>query len=165
MKNADIKQLELMCELIETQSLSEAAARLGMTPSAASQSLSRLRATFGEEVYVRQGNAYRLTPHGEQVMGGVRAIVRHWNEALQASGDFDPSTCELRFAVACVAHTASPDLVRLHADMRRLALGRRFAGLIAWDSFFHLRPQDQRAMFPIFAAHAAPAPRTARPRP
>ncbi|WP_288253837.1 LysR family transcriptional regulator [uncultured Hydrogenophaga sp.] len=121
MKNADIKQLELMCELIETQSLSEAAARLGMTPSAASQSLSRLRATFGEEVYVRQGNAYRLTPHGEQVMGGVRAIVRHWNEALQASGDFDPSTCELRFAVACVAHTASPDLVRLHADMRRLA--------------------------------------------
>lgn len=41
------------------------------------------------------------------------------------------------------------------ADMRRLALGRRFAGLIAWDSLFHLRPQDQRAMFPIFAAHAA----------
>jgi SAM-dependent methyltransferase len=42
------------------------------------------------------------------------------------------------------------------ADMRRLALGRRFAGLIAWDSFFHLKPDDQRAMFPVFAAHAAP---------
>jgi SAM-dependent methyltransferase len=41
------------------------------------------------------------------------------------------------------------------ADMRTLALGRRFEGLIAWDSFFHLRPEDQRAMFPIFAAHAA----------
>ena len=41
-------------------------------------------------------------------------------------------------------------------DMRRLDLQRRFAGLIAWYSFFHLSPEDQRAMFPIFAAHAAP---------
>ena len=41
------------------------------------------------------------------------------------------------------------------ADMRTLSLGRRFDGLIAWDSFFHLTPDDQRGMFPIFAAHAA----------
>lgn len=40
-------------------------------------------------------------------------------------------------------------------DMRHLTLGRRFDGLIAWDSFFHLTPEDQRAMFPVFAAHAA----------
>ena len=32
----------------------------------------------------------------------------------------------------------------------------RFAGLIAWDSFFHLSPNDQRLMFPVFRAHAAP---------
>lgn len=42
------------------------------------------------------------------------------------------------------------------ADMRRLALGRRFDALLAWHSFFHLLADDQRAMFPIFAAHAAP---------
>ncbi|MCR4522039.1 MULTISPECIES: class I SAM-dependent methyltransferase [Bosea] len=42
------------------------------------------------------------------------------------------------------------------ADMRKLALGRRFGGLIAWDSFFHLTPEDQCGMFKIFAAHAAP---------
>lgn len=42
------------------------------------------------------------------------------------------------------------------ADMRQLALGRRFAGLLAWDSFFHLSPEDQRAMFPRFQAHATP---------
>ncbi|MCV9940447.1 class I SAM-dependent methyltransferase [Boseaceae bacterium BT-24-1] len=41
------------------------------------------------------------------------------------------------------------------ADMRMLALGRRFDGLIAWDSFFHLRPDDQRRMFRIFREHAA----------
>lgn len=42
------------------------------------------------------------------------------------------------------------------ADMRSLALGSTFGGLIAWDSFFHLTAPDQRAMFPIFRAHAAP---------
>jgi len=41
-------------------------------------------------------------------------------------------------------------------DMRRLSLGRRFSGLLAWDSFFHLSPDDQRSMFARFQAHAAP---------
>jgi trans-aconitate methyltransferase len=42
------------------------------------------------------------------------------------------------------------------ADMRGLALGRAYEGLIAWDSFFHLTRDHQRAMFPVFARHAAP---------
>jgi trans-aconitate methyltransferase len=42
------------------------------------------------------------------------------------------------------------------ADMRQLDLRRRFDGLIAWHSFFHLSPDDQRAMFPIFVRHAGP---------
>ncbi|RYD93935.1 MAG: class I SAM-dependent methyltransferase [Sphingomonadales bacterium] len=42
------------------------------------------------------------------------------------------------------------------ADMRRLALGRSFDALIAWDSFFHLTADDQRAMFAVFRDHAAP---------
>lgn len=41
-------------------------------------------------------------------------------------------------------------------DMRELALGRRFEGLLAWDSFFHLSPDDQRGLFARFQAHAAP---------
>ncbi len=41
-------------------------------------------------------------------------------------------------------------------DMRRLDLKEHFAGLIAWDSFFHLSKGDQPAMFAVFAAHAAP---------
>jgi hypothetical protein len=40
--------------------------------------------------------------------------------------------------------------------MRQLALGSRFDGLVAWDSFFHLSPPDQRLMFAVFGAHAAP---------
>jgi hypothetical protein len=40
------------------------------------------------------------------------------------------------------------------ADMRRLALGRRFDGIVAWDSYFHLPHEAQRAMFAVFDAHA-----------
>ena len=48
-----------------------------------------------------------------------------------------------------------PDQEWIVADMRSLALGRRFDGILAWDSFFHLGHADQRSMFKIFAAHAA----------
>jgi len=40
--------------------------------------------------------------------------------------------------------------------MRGLFLGRTFGAILAWDSFFHLNQADQRAMFPVFAAQAAP---------
>ena len=46
-----------------------------------------------------------------------------------------------------------PDMEWLVGDMRGLALGRRFDAVVAWDSFFHLSKEDQRAMFPVFAAH------------
>lgn len=42
------------------------------------------------------------------------------------------------------------------ADMRDLDIGKRYDGLIAWHSFFHLSHTDQREMFARFAAHAAP---------
>jgi cyclopropane fatty-acyl-phospholipid synthase-like methyltransferase len=42
------------------------------------------------------------------------------------------------------------------ADMRSLCLDAEFNGIIAWDSFFHLSPEDQRAMFPLFRKHSAP---------
>ncbi len=48
-----------------------------------------------------------------------------------------------------------PDQQWIVADMRQLALGRRFDGILAWDSFFHLNPDDQRRMFAVFAEHAA----------
>lgn len=44
----------------------------------------------------------------------------------------------------------------LVGDMRALDLGRRFDGILAWYSLFHLHFDEQRAMFPRFAAHAGP---------
>jgi hypothetical protein len=39
--------------------------------------------------------------------------------------------------------------------MRSLSLGRRFDGILSWDSFFHLGHDDQRRMFAVFAQHAS----------
>jgi SAM-dependent methyltransferase len=47
-----------------------------------------------------------------------------------------------------------PDQAAAVADMRSLSLDSRFGGLIAWDSSFHLAPDDQRLMFPVFRDHA-----------
>lgn len=52
-----------------------------------------------------------------------------------------------------------PDARAVLADMRGLSLGQRFDVIVAWDSFFHLSREDQRTMFPVFAAHAAPGAR------
>ena len=49
-----------------------------------------------------------------------------------------------------------PDGDWVVADMRGLALGRRFDGVLAWDSFFHLTIAEQRATIPRLAAHLLP---------
>ncbi|MCF2903733.1 class I SAM-dependent methyltransferase [Octadecabacter sp. CECT 8868] len=49
-----------------------------------------------------------------------------------------------------------PQATAIHADMRGLNLDVTFDAILAWNSFFHLSPDDQRAMFPVFARHAAP---------
>ncbi|MER0239206.1 methyltransferase domain-containing protein [Fulvimarina sp. MAC8] len=59
-------------------------------------------------------------------------------------------------AMLSLASERFPNHRWLEADMRTVSLGETFDGLIAWDSFFLLSPNDQRKMFPIFALHAAP---------
>ena len=59
-------------------------------------------------------------------------------------------------AMLALFRTTLPRAEAVHADMRGLDLGARFDAVIAWDSFFHLSPDDQRRMFPVFASHAAP---------
>jgi trans-aconitate methyltransferase len=59
-------------------------------------------------------------------------------------------------AMIALCRNRYPDQTWIEGDMRGLNLGRRFDAIIAWDSFFHLTADDQRAMFPVFARHAAP---------
>jgi hypothetical protein len=50
-----------------------------------------------------------------------------------------------------------PDHNWLVGDMRSLELPHTFGGILAWDSFFHLTPDEQRGMFNVFARHAGPS--------
>ncbi len=60
------------------------------------------------------------------------------------------------------ARERHPDMDWVVGDMRTFDLAQagdgaqRFDGVLAWDSFFHLTADDQRAMFPRFAAHTLP---------
>jgi 2-polyprenyl-3-methyl-5-hydroxy-6-metoxy-1,4-benzoquinol methylase len=101
------------------------------------------------------GRFARLLPAGGTVLdigcGSGVPIARHLIDLGFAVTGIDGapamiSICQARF----------PQAVWHVADMRTLALGRRFDGLIAWDSFFHLTAEHQRAMLPVFAANAAP---------
>ena len=47
-----------------------------------------------------------------------------------------------------------PDQTWIQADMRQFRLAQKFDAILAWDSFFHLAPDDQRQMFAQFARHA-----------
>jgi cyclopropane fatty-acyl-phospholipid synthase-like methyltransferase len=54
-----------------------------------------------------------------------------------------------------LASTRMSDQEWIVADMRRLTLDRRFDAILAWDSYFHLAHDAQRAMFAIFDTHAS----------
>lgn len=63
--------------------------------------------------------------------------------------DFSPE-------MLAIARARLPQADWVEADMRGLALGRQFGGVVAWDSFFHLTREDQREMFSVFARHVLP---------
>lgn len=94
-----------------------------------------------------------LPPHGAVLdlgCGAGEPIARHFIEAGYNVTGVDSSAAMIAM---CDARFPAHDWIV--TDMRRLALGRRFNGILAWDSFFHLRREDQRALFPIFRGHAA----------
>ena len=82
--------------------------------------------------------------------GSGRPVAQHMAElGLRVTG-VDSSSTMISFC-----RERLPDHEWIVADMRQLALGRRFDGILAWDSFFHLSHDDQRRTFAIFADHAS----------
>jgi SAM-dependent methyltransferase len=81
--------------------------------------------------------------------GGSPVAVNLVAHGLQVTGvDSSPTLIRL-------CRSRLPEQCWIVADMRDLTLARSFDGILAWDSFFHLQHDDQRAMFAVFAAHAA----------
>lgn len=83
--------------------------------------------------------------------GGGEPIARFFIEAgCQVTG------VDAAFGMIQLCESRFPDERWVHGDMRNLELGEYFDAIVAWDSFFHLTRDDQRAMFLRFANHLAP---------
>jgi hypothetical protein len=97
-----------------------------------------------------------LIPHGAGIVdigcGSAEPIARYFIEKGYNVTGVDSSP-----ALIDICKTRFPRQEWIVADMRTLSLNRSFSGILAWDSFFHLCPEDQRRMFPIFRKHAAPS--------
>jgi SAM-dependent methyltransferase len=94
-----------------------------------------------------------LVPTGGSVLdigcGSGEPIARHIVGSRRRVTGVDSAP-----ALLALCRERLPDQEWILADMRALDLGRRFDGLIAFDSLFHLAHDDQRRMFPRFARHA-----------
>lgn len=94
-------------------------------------------------------------PHGGTVLdvgcGSGEPIA-----AYLAARGFAVTGVDASPALVALCRARLPGSEWIVGDMRALALRRRFHGVLAWDSFFHLARDDQRAMFRRFAAHALP---------
>jgi cyclopropane fatty-acyl-phospholipid synthase-like methyltransferase len=114
----------------------------------------RGRSRFAERKWIDRFAA--LLPKGSAVLdlgcGAGEPIGRHLADAGFSVTGIDGSVPLIELCRARM-----PAQTWLVGDMRQTALGRRFDGLIAWHSFFHLARDDQRRMFDVFAAHAATA--------
>src|SRR5690242_7849478 len=83
--------------------------------------------------------------------GSGRPVAQHMaDHGLRVTGLDSSQT------MISLCRSRLPDHEWIVGDMRSLSLDRRFDGILAWDSFFHLNHDDQRRMFAVFAEHAAP---------
>lgn len=74
---------------------------------------------------------------------------------LLAAG-FDVTGVDSSPSLIAMCRERYPEASWIVEDMRELQLDRRFGGVLAWHSLFHLTEADQEQMFAVFEEHAAP---------
>ena len=105
-------------------SFSRAAESLGVGQSSVSYTIARLRAVFGDPLFVRQGGGIVPTARCTEIVERAGQMVDEF-EALAAPRAFDPASEELVVGVSCNFYeriTILPELVRV---LRREAPGIR----------------------------------------
>jgi DNA-binding transcriptional LysR family regulator len=121
----DGRLLQLLLAVIEEGSITAAAQRLGVTQSAVSHLLDKLRAIVGDPLFVKSGRgivattrALALARHARDLIDGLRNFA--------ATGAFDPSQVQAQITIAAndlQNHLLLPALLRrLRAVAPRLTL-------------------------------------------
>ncbi|AVR97076.1 LysR family transcriptional regulator [Pseudoduganella armeniaca] len=96
----DLNLLAVFQHVYRERQISAAARRLGLTQSAVSNALARLRRVFDDELFVRTAQGMQPTPFAEQVAEPIGAALASVAQALNYRSGFDPATSERRFTIA-----------------------------------------------------------------
>jgi DNA-binding transcriptional LysR family regulator len=100
----DLNLLVALDALLAERSVTRAAARIGITQSAASHALSRLRKLTGDELLVRGRDGMVPTIRAEDMRAPLRRALEEITGTLSSSGAFDPKPRE------CAPSSAPPTM-------------------------------------------------------
>jgi DNA-binding transcriptional LysR family regulator len=119
----DLNLLRVFDVMLEERSVTRAGARLGLSQSAVSHALNRLRYALNDELFVRGPSGMHPTARAAEMAPQVHAALVQLQAAV-APADFSPATSERRFALAAGSFACAvlaPPLVSAMAAQAPLA--------------------------------------------
>jgi DNA-binding transcriptional LysR family regulator len=109
----DLNLLVALDALLREQNVTRAGNAVGMSQPAMSAALSRLRVVFEDDLLVRVGRTYYLTPLGGELAYPVADILHRIRETVERRPAFNPSTDERHFIAAASDYVSLVVLDRL----------------------------------------------------
>ena len=94
-----VNQLLLIDALVRKTNLGEAAEDIGLTQSAASHALARLREELRDPIFIRTSEGMRPTPYGVRLAASVRDALHSLRAGLDRHPEFVPGTSSRTFNV------------------------------------------------------------------
>jgi DNA-binding transcriptional LysR family regulator len=96
----DLNLLRVFDALVEERSVTRAGERLGLTQSAISHALNRLRSVLKDELFVRGSDGMQPTPRAAEIAPRLREGLLQLQLAL-APAEFVPEETNRRFTIVC----------------------------------------------------------------
>src|SRR5918997_3635727 len=96
-QDVDLNLLRVFDAVLRERGVTAAAARLGLTQPAVSNALARLRALFGDALFVRTAGGMDATPFARGVAEPVRQALALLESALAHGPGFDPASATRAF--------------------------------------------------------------------
>jgi DNA-binding transcriptional LysR family regulator len=116
----DLNLLRVFDTLIEERSVTRAGERLGLSQSAISHALNRLRYVLHDELFVRVADGMRPTPRAAEIAPRLREGLLQIQLALGPT-EFVPEQTERRFTIACGEYVGTVLVPGFIARVRTLA--------------------------------------------
>ncbi len=103
LRRHNLNALPVLREILRHKNLTAAARSLNLTQPTLSNLLKQLRAEFGDQLIVRDGQQMRLTPKGEHLLAPLEQALSGMEELI-AGTNFDPATSGAQFNVGATDH-------------------------------------------------------------